>query len=262
MFNIFDIREERGYPAQERKTIGSDCYTLVWVRFGSCAFEFRGKPAVCRKNELLLIPAGVPAAEVRGQGGIRESLTVRFSPSSAETNRQLPLLARSDPLHWATHMPELLLDKLLLLTGQWTERDRYFSVMCSALLTELIVTVSREIDEGGRAPSAIRHIERMKRYIEDHYRNKVTKHELGACIGVSPNYAASLFRSVTGMTISEYVHLKRAKTADYMLRHSQLTVQEIAGHLGYSDPSYFNRVFKRVIGRLPSELTAERTGRD
>ena len=134
--------------------------------------------------------------------------------------------------------------------------------MCSALLTELMVTVSREYDEGEKAPSSIHHIEVMKRYIDDHYRGKITKLELGGCIGVSPNYAASLFRKVTGMTISDYVHRRRMKTALYMLRHSRLTVQDISDHLGYSDPSYFNRIFKRVAGKLPSDIIAERSGRE
>ncbi|GGD87351.1 helix-turn-helix transcriptional regulator [Paenibacillus nasutitermitis] len=264
MFHIFEISQDRGIPARERRPLGSDCYTLVWVRFGQCNFEYRGSIALCRKNELLLIPAGVPAAELRGAGGIRESITVRFSPAGSEAASLLPLLARREPLRWITHMPELLLDKLLQLAEHWTERDPYFTVMCGALLTELIVTVNREVDEGEQAPSSIRHIERMKHYIEEQYRSRVTKTELGACIGVSPNYAASLFRKVTGLTISEYVHLKRMKTAQYMLRHSQLSVQDISEHLGYSDPSYFNRVFKRIVGKLPSELLDEResTGRE
>jgi AraC family transcriptional regulator of arabinose operon len=258
MFNIFELRQERGILRQERRTLGADCYTLIWVRFGQCSFEFRGQTVVCRKNELLLIPAGVPASELKGNGGIRESMMVRFSPSGAEAAAILPILARTEPLRWMTHMPELLLEKLLQLAEQWTEQDRYFTVMCDALLTELIVTVNREVDEGEKAPSAIQHIERMKRFIEEHYRGKITKIELGASIGVSPNYAAALFRKVTGLTISEYVHLRRMKTAQYMLSHSHLSVQDISDHLGYSDPSYFNRVFKRIVGKLPSDMIAER----
>lgn len=187
---------------------------------------------------------------------------VRFSPNGVFTTSSLPILTRTEPLRWVTHMPELLLEKLLVIVEQWTERDRYFTVMCAALLTELIVTINREVDEGEKAPSSIQHIERMKCYIEEQYRGKITKNELGVCIGISPNYAAALFRKVTGLTISEYIHLKRMKTAQYMLQHSKLTVQDISDHLGYSDPSYFNRVFKRIVGKLPSEVSAERTIRE
>lgn len=259
MFHIFDIKQERGVLQEERRMLGVDSFTLVWIRFGQTSYTYAGQNVSCRKNELLLIPAGVPAAELRGSGIIRESVTVRFSPADTATTLLLPILARRTPLRWVTHMPELLMEKLLYIVEQWTARDRYFSVMCAALLTELIVTISREYDEGEKVPSSIQHIERMKQYVENHYRSKITKNELGACIGVSPNYAATLFRKVTGLTISDYVHRKRMKTAHYMLRHSQLTVQDISEHLGYSDPSYFNRIFKKVIGRLPSDVTMERS---
>ncbi|MBM7568924.1 helix-turn-helix transcriptional regulator [Paenibacillus sacheonensis] len=262
MFDIFDIRQERGILKNEQSPLGSDSFTLVWIRFGQTTYRLAGQASQLHKNDLLLIPAGVPAAEMRDAGSIRESVVVRFSPADSAAARLLPLLARRAPLRWVTHMPELLLEKLLYIVEQWTARDRYFSVMCGALLTELIVTISREYDEGEKAPSSIHHIEVMKRYIEDHYRGKITKNELGGCIGVSPNYAASLFRSVTGMTISEYVHRRRMKTAVYMLRHSQLTARDISEHLGYSDPSFFNRTFKRIIEQLPSDLIAERSDRE
>ncbi|QHW31568.1 helix-turn-helix transcriptional regulator [Paenibacillus rhizovicinus] len=262
MFDIFDIRQERGMLGIEQKSLGSDSLALIWIRFGQTSYRVAGQTMQLRKNDLLLIPSGLPVAELYGAGSIRESVVVRFSPADSATVRLLPILSRRTPLRWVTHMPELLLEKLLYIVEQWTARDRYFSIMCAALLTELMVTVSREYDEGEKAPSSIHHIEVMKRYIDDHYRGKITKIELGACIGVSPNYAASLFRKVTGMTISDYVHRRRMKTAVYMLRHSQLTVQDISEHLGYSDPSYFNRIFKRITAKLPSDVIAERSDRD
>ncbi|CAH1225716.1 HTH-type transcriptional activator RhaR [Paenibacillus plantiphilus] len=262
MLNIFEIRQERGQIAGDRRMLGSECYTLVWVRFGQCSFDAKGQTIICSKNELLLIPAGCPSAELKGSGAIRDFMLIRFSPASAEAAGLLPILSLRDPLRWVTRMPELLFEKLLLIAEQWSDRSRYFTVMCSALLMELLVTVNREYDEGEKAPSAIQHVERMKQYIEEHYRTKITKLDLGACLRVSPNYAASMFRSITGMTISQYVHMIRMRTAQYMLRHSQLSVQDISEYLGYSDPSFFNRTFKRTVGKLPSSIIAERTGRE
>ncbi|MBB3112639.1 AraC family transcriptional regulator of arabinose operon [Paenibacillus phyllosphaerae] len=263
MFSIFHIGEERGIVRQDRRRLGSDSYAFVWVRFGQVHLELAGKAYTCRKNELMLVPPGWIAFELKGDtSGIRDAIVVRFSPSQAEASGLLPLLARKTPLLWPTHMPELLDEKLLQLVNHWSERGPYYSVLCGALLTEALVLINREMDVGEKTPSAIQHTERMKSYIDDHYREKITKNELGGYVGISPNYAASLFRKVTGLTISDFVHRKRMKTAQYLLRHSQLTVQEISEQLGYSDPSYFNRTFKRTVGRLPSELIAERSVRE
>lgn len=80
----------------------------------------------------------------------------------------------------------------------------------------------------------------------------MTKETLADVVGRSPNYAATIFRQVTGQTISDYTHGVRVKTAMYMLEESLLTVEDIADFLGYSDVSYFTRTFKRIAGMPPS----------
>jgi AraC family transcriptional activator of pobA len=108
----------------------------------------------------------------------------------------------------------------------------------------------------GKPRSTIKdqHIQAMKSYIQNHYREKVTKDDLGWIIKKSPNYAATLFSDLTGLTISEFIHRMRVKTAIYMLHHSQMNVGEVAEFLGYSDSSYFHKVFKRIHGSSPSDL--------
>jgi YesN/AraC family two-component response regulator len=101
----------------------------------------------------------------------------------------------------------------------------------------------------------------MREYMMNHHREKVTKEVLGDYIERSPNYAATLFRQVTGRTISEQVHSLRIKTAIHMLEHSKLTVGEIALFLGYSDGAYFHKVFKRLTGDNPSKYMAGRDAR-
>ena len=100
-------------------------------------------------------------------------------------------------------------------------------------------------------------MDRMKSYIERHYREKITKEELGDVIGKTP-ITRGTFKSVTGQTISQYVHAQRIKRAVYLLTESRLTVQEIAVFLGYQDLSYFYRIYKRVTGTAPSDLLHER----
>jgi AraC family transcriptional regulator of arabinose operon len=141
---------------------------------------------------------------------------------------------------------------------QWEERPSYYVMMSQALLMEVLIYINRELDRGVISPERHRYVERMKRYIEQHYREKVTKEELGDEIGKSPNYAAALFKSITNQTISQYVHDQRMKRALYLLTESQLSIQEIAEFLGYRDLSYFYRVFKRLMGSPPSDLLQER----
>jgi AraC family transcriptional regulator of arabinose operon len=142
---------------------------------------------------------------------------------------------------------------MTLLIEEWNEKQPYHDVFAAALLLEILTLWNREIDAGNISSGKRKLVEIMKRYIEDHYRSKITKDHVGCCVRKSPNYAASLFRSVTGQTISEYVHSIRIKTAIGLLQESELTLEEISEFLGYSDVSYFHKVFRRMTGKKPSE---------
>lgn len=130
--------------------------------------------------------------------------------------------------------------------------------MAQSILTELLIDISREFDRGLIQSEKQRHVEHMKRHVERHYREKITKEVLGEVINRTPNYAASLFKEVTGRTISECVHRQRMKRAVYMLEESRLNAAEIAEFLGYKDVSYFYRMFKKITGDSPSALLKDR----
>jgi AraC family transcriptional activator of pobA len=140
------------------------------------------------------------------------------------------------------------------MQSQWIEKKPYYEVMGQAVLLEILTYWNRELAEKPRSSVKDRHTQAMKNYIQNHYREKVTKDDLGWAIKKSPNYAAALFSSITGLTISEFIHRIRVKNAVYMLHHSQMNVGEIAEFLGYSDTSYFHKVFKRLHGSSPSDL--------
>lgn len=62
-----------------------------------------------------------------------------------------------------------------------------------------------------------------------------------------------LFREYTGMAPLEYVNHMKAAQAKARLKSGVMTVAEVAESLGFSDPSYFSRFYRRATGRRPSE---------
>ncbi|MGO4372932.1 helix-turn-helix transcriptional regulator, partial [Paenibacillus sp. MCAF20] len=63
-----------------------------------------------------------------------------------------------------------------------------------------------------------------------------------------------LFKELSGKTVTEYVTATRLNQADHLLRHTSLTVSEIAAATGFSDIYYFSRTFKRNKKVSPSSL--------
>ena len=83
--------------------------------------------------------------------------------------------------------------------------------------------------------------------------DSVTLSRLAAELGYHPNYLSGLLRKETGKTFSRLVLEARMERASALLRGSGLTVEEVAGLVGYSNPSNFHAAFRDFWGHTPGE---------
>ena len=101
-----------------------------------------------------------------------------------------------------------------------------------------------------------RHLSRLKNalsYMEDHYSERVTLDALADAAGVTPKYLCRSFCSLTGKTPISYLNEYRIDRACEFLRTTDDTMLEIADKCGFSDQSYFVKLFKRQKGITPGE---------
>ncbi|WP_134089963.1 substrate-binding domain-containing protein [Olivibacter sp. XZL3] len=76
-------------------------------------------------------------------------------------------------------------------------------------------------------------------------------------IGISRMHLYRKIRSLTGMTVNEYLLERRLKKASYLLQHESLNVAEITYAVGFSSPSYFSTTFKAKFGYSPSQYKSK-----
>ncbi|WP_303859763.1 PocR ligand-binding domain-containing protein [Alkalibaculum bacchi] len=93
----------------------------------------------------------------------------------------------------------------------------------------------------------------IKDYILENYQENTSLEEICDAVFLSPNYASKIFKDDQGMTIMEYVTKVKLEEAKRLLRMPGISVEDIAEKLGYSDPSYFTKVFRRKIGMTPTQ---------
>jgi YesN/AraC family two-component response regulator len=94
-------------------------------------------------------------------------------------------------------------------------------------------------------------------YIHSFYNKQINKEELAAKLSAHPSHLARKFKEETKMTLTAYQQKLRINQAKHMLKTENLSVEEIAWTIGYEDPSYFARVFKKETGRTPSHYRDE-----
>jgi transcriptional regulator GlxA family with amidase domain len=90
----------------------------------------------------------------------------------------------------------------------------------------------------------------------------VVEHNLGDCptvpelaglIHLEPSYFTRLFTSHFGMPPSRYILRRRLAAAQRLLRQSDVSIDSIAGELGFCDAFHLSKAFRRVVGVPPSE---------
>ena len=115
-------------------------------------------------------------------------------------------------------------------------------------IQERLLAVCRERCGPTAASSCRKEIRQALAYIREHYAEDISVAELSRHLGFSPNYLSSLFRSETGLRVTEYVSRVRMEMAKRLLRNTPLKVYEVASQVGYQETSYFCKVFKEVTG--------------
>jgi AraC family transcriptional activator of pobA len=60
-----------------------------------------------------------------------------------------------------------------------------------------------------------------------------------------------MLRSLTGQNTQQHIHEKMIEKAKEFLASDQLTVAEVAYHLGFEHPQSFNKIFKKKTNQTP-----------
>ena len=90
-------------------------------------------------------------------------------------------------------------------------------------------------------------------YVQQHLGQPISVDELADRACLTKSYLIRRFREAMGVTPIQYVLTKKVQRAQTLLLESQLNVSQIAAEVGFSDPAYFIRLFKRHIGFTPQE---------
>ena len=97
---------------------------------------------------------------------------------------------------------------------------------------------------------------KARKFIEQHSDEELSLTKVAKAVNISANHLSEKFKQVTGVNFVDYVARARFETARDLLRHSNRRVSEIAFAAGFQSLSQFNRVFKKLSTKSPTEFRA------
>ena len=87
----------------------------------------------------------------------------------------------------------------------------------------------------------------------ERYSQPLTLPMVAAQVGLSPNYLSTLFQQVVGVSFREQLCRIRVEESKRLLANTEYPLSAIALAMGFTDQSYFCKVFKRITGITPSQ---------
>jgi AraC family transcriptional regulator of arabinose operon len=138
---------------------------------------------------------------------------------------------------------QLLEEQLLFLT------NLMHLLKAAQPLTDYTPSLERTIK--GKSSSVA---EQVMEWIELHYMEPFELELLAQAIHLTPNHISAVFKQLVGSSITEYLTARRIRQACWLLKSSDLTIQEIGLAIGLGNFSYFCQLFKRQVGLTPYQF--------
>lgn len=263
--NVHFARHRLTTPEWKVVVGGETVHNLVYIYEGKGFFQRdEQKQAVCA-GDLVYFPPGCNRYMVADSKNLLKLYTVNFQAAIPETpairggSWQIRDAVFDFPFVTAVEDEAVrqrfvvLFQRLchLCLTYEGMQKVRQREVMIELLeLTQICLSNDRI------SYSCRNQVNRIVRYMAEHYHEKLTLASLSKQVGMSPSYFSAAFREVTGRPPIDYlIHLRVLKAKQ--LLGDGLRVAETAQAVGFSDIYYFSNMFRRLEGISPSQYRAD-----
>jgi len=96
-------------------------------------------------------------------------------------------------------------------------------------------------------------IQKARHYIGEHQAESLSLDQMAKALNVSTFYFCKMFKKATGLTFTDYLSRTRIERAKNLLINPNARVSEVAYDCGFVSLTHFNRIFKRIVGKSPTD---------
>ncbi|SOD88714.1 helix-turn-helix domain-containing protein [Spirosoma fluviale] len=257
------VQEFRGIDKSHTHTF----YLAMWISRGSGTHTIDFKTYAIEPNQLYFLTPGQVhswslSADTQGFNLFFDANF--FKGRFGNRLYQYPFFHshQHQPLLSAIPQPALFADLLAYAYQEYEDHQLNRSDVFLSFVHIVLETASRLYHEQQIGPDT--HLyDRVRQYEELLEKQFLTVREVSAYadqMNLTPNYLNHICRLVVGKTASQLWQERLLIETQRLLTHTAQSVKEIGFQLGFNDPSYFVRFFKKQTGQTPAEFRQSLVG--
>lgn len=153
-----------------------------------------------------------------------------------------------------------LRSELILLSKAYFAMQPTYEFVCMSRLNQIFRMLLLEVpwrlldvSEKRQQNISNQRLERIINYIDAHSGSKLLLSEIADREGLSVSYLSHFIHERLNMSYQDYLTLVRFEKGRMLVENSNLSVAEICQRCGFSDPRYFNEIYRKQLGCTPKE---------
>lgn len=225
-----------------------DHFLIHYILSGKGVYRVDGREYALGAGDLFIVYPGVPIKYWADAENPWEYAWVGFNGSEADYLLRRTGLSREEP---SRHYDDSRIAAALSAITQARGTALYHQARMIGRLYELLSLLLELSGDTGRTPEGFDYVGSAVKFIACNYAASIDVAAIAQAVGVSRSHLYRVFMKGMGATPNEYLTRFRVSQACGLLRGGALPVGLVANSVGYEDPLYFSRVFKRIMGVSP-----------
>lgn len=257
LYTAVGIQSLYGTSSSPLHKIHEELTVLIGVAGGKGILSIDDRTFELVEGTVMLLPAGSHAALITNSLQPLHAYKLSIGTSEQSMSQPAGPMIRSSELICGANVQFFpnesaivaKMEELYLFRSPAHEaRHVQNQIVFYRIIYELLAQNGAKHHEDNEQPS----MERSIAYMENRFKDKITREQLAAMAGVSSSHYSILFKRLTGFSPQEYLSRLRVHRAVELLISGSGTLREIAQKVGYKDEFYLSRRFKRRTGVSPT----------